>query len=364
VRAAVSAEFVRAGQVGGTEQALIYVLRGLAANLAEGDQLLVIGESLGNPVPGATVLPAPRPARPRFLQETLSHWALGETCDAYYFPNYFTPPVRRCRVITTIPDLQYLHLPENFSRRKRAWLAAAHRLTLRRADVVTVYTACVREDIRSRYGESAASKVVVLPIPVDWERFGVNAHPRPTGRPYVLTVASHYRHKNLATLVRAFRMVREREPDVHLVMAGQLGARLIGVRQAEDVRELIRRSRLEDHVRVTGYVTDSELGALYRGASVFAFPSVFEGFGLPPVEALGIGLPVITTRCTSLPEVTRGLADYVDDPFDAEELAAQIVRRLRDGARPSGEAVANLRSYYDPGRLGRRLSDLFAGGSS
>ncbi len=115
-------------------------------------------------------------------------------------------------------------------------------------------------------------------------------------------------------------------------------------------------------MHTTGYVTPHELGAWYRGAELFVFPSIFEGFGLPPVEALGFGLPVITTRLTSLPEVTLGYAEYVDDAFDADELADRIVAQIESGARPSAETVANIRETYAPARIGKQLYDLMTSG--
>jgi glycosyltransferase involved in cell wall biosynthesis len=124
---------------------------------------------------------------------------------------------------------------------------------------------------------------------------------------------------------------------------------------------LIAELNLGDAVRAAGYIEPQELGALYRGASLFVFPSIFEGFGLPPVEALGFGLPVITTRCASLPEVTLGLADYVDDPTNVEELAALMTERLEDGRRPDSTAVSELRDLYSPERIGRLMYDVLTG---
>jgi len=361
-RLAVSAEFVRPELVGGTEQALRYGLQGLALSLAPSDRLSVVGFPDGISVPsGVSRAQPPRRLRPRFLQETLSYRALAGGVDAYYFPNYFTPPGRRpCRTVTTIPDLQYLHFPDNFSRRKRNWLRWAHRHTLRSADAVTVYSDFVHEDIREHYGERHAERISVVPIPVVWPT-GNGERRMPVERPYVLTVASHYRHKNLATLVRAFALVHRNLPDVELVMAGQLGGNLVGVSQAEDVPALVDELGIGAQVRVTGYLPDDKIADLYRGAELFVLPSVFEGFGLPPVEALGYGLPVITTGRASLPEVTRGLAYHVDDPYDPEELAAAMLEHLASGRRPSKDDVDALRAFYAPERIGRQLYDILTG---
>lgn len=362
-RYGVSAEFVRPGRVGGLEQALGYMIDGMASQLEPIDSLTIIGHA-SERLPRSNVrsISAPRQASNRFVQETRTLRRVGPTVDSYFLPNYFTPPGRRrCRVVTMIPDLQYRHHPENFSPQKRLWQRWAHGSTLRRADAVVVFSDFVRLDILDRHGGRAADKVVTTPLPVSWSRFGHGTGEVRHDRPYVLTVASHYRHKNLATLLRAFTRVRQEMPDLELVMVGQTGSALVGVRQAEDVAALVHSAGLDGHVSVTGYIDDSTLGDWYRGAELFVFPSIFEGFGLPPVEALGFGLPVLTTRCASLPEVTRGLARHIDDPFDDEEMAAMIVEIVEAGERPSADAVSQFRAYYSPAMRGAALLDVLRG---
>ena len=110
----------------------------------------------------------------------------------------------------------------------------------------------------------------------------------------------------------------------------------------------------------TGYVDDRTLGSLYRRATVFAFPSLFEGFAMPPIEALGLGLPVLTSRATSIPEVTMGLATYLDDPRDPTETADRLGEMLDDpeAARPSTADVARVREAYDPVGIAARYRDV------
>jgi glycosyltransferase involved in cell wall biosynthesis len=117
-----------------------------------------------------------------------------------------------------------------------------------------------------------------------------------------------------------------------------------------------------DRVHMTGYVDDAQLGTWYRGASVFAFPSLFEGFGMPAVEALGLGLPVLTTRCTALPETTLGLAAYVDNPTDSREWADRLGHMLRDPVAytPNQRAVRAVRERYDTVHVARAYVDACA----
>lgn len=355
----VSAEFVRPGLVGGTEQALGYLLDGIDGVVTDQDQVEVVGgSSLAGNYTNLVFRAPPRRYGLRFLQESATLRSIGDELDVCFFPNYFTPPVPcQCRTITTIPDLQFRHLPEHFSQKKRLWQRWAHGSTLRRADLVTVYSDWVRADVLEHHGDRYDAKLRVLRIPVSWDRFGSSEAPS-NHRPYVLSVASHYQHKNLATLVRAFRAVHAEFPDVELVLAGQLGQNLLGVRHAENIESLIDQTGMNGVVRATGYVSERELGSLYRNAELFAFPSLFEGFGLPPVEALGFGLPVVTTRSTSLPEVTMGMARYVDDPHDVEELSAAILDELIRPSRPSEADVQVIRERYAPRAIATEFLEL------
>jgi glycosyltransferase involved in cell wall biosynthesis len=340
----------------------MYSVDGLVSNLEADDQLVVVGDDIALPDdPRVSLRPPPRRARVRFVQETVTADALRNQFDSMWFPNYFTPVARLPRrTVTTIHDLQYRHLPENFSGAKRAWLNLAHRHSLRRATVVVAISNFVRDDVLNTYGSRWASKVQVVPNAVSWHRLG-DESPRDGGRPYVLSVASHYVHKNLRTLVDAFAQVHADNPDLELVLVGQLGTNLVGVQRADDLRQKVFERGLGDSVRVTGYLPAHQVGSLYRGAALFVFPSVFEGFGLPPVEALGFGLPVITTKCGSLPEVTRGLAHCVDDPFDPEELADAMLTHLSHASGPSAAQVDSIRAFYAPDRIGREMYTVLTG---
>jgi glycosyltransferase involved in cell wall biosynthesis len=368
---AISAAFLKPGSVGGAEHMLRNLVRGLAEAAQVGDRLLVLGACGWPEFAGTASLHwlAQSGHRNRFVEEWRSLRRHLRRLDAALLPNYFTPPVRtaKARIVTVIHDLQYLHFPENFSRRKRLWLRAAHELTLRRADAVVVISEFVRDDLLRAYGSRWREKLHVVSNPVCWARFeeGPDADPPVPGGRYLLSVAAQYPHKNLATLVRAFDLIARRDAydDVRLVLAGQLSHKLVGIARRPDVRELIAASGLEHRVRVTGYISDRMLGTYYRHAAAFVFPSLFEGFGMPPVEALGFGLPVITTRCTALPESTRGLAHYVDDPLDAHELADALAAVLDDpqGKRPPPAALAGLRSSYAPAAIGAQYYGLLAG---
>jgi glycosyltransferase involved in cell wall biosynthesis len=348
--------------VGGAEHALYNLLDGLrSVTTADDPWTVVAAEALD---PGFDLAPLRTQTvhvpgvRNRIAIETLTLPPMRDF-DRWLLPNYYTPVGLRGRVVTVIHDAQYAHYPENFSAVKRRWLATAHRHTMKRADAVVAISGFVAADLVRLYGDRFAAKVQVIPNAVSFDRLSPGELPDgvPTDRELVLCVSGAYRHKNLDTVVRAFVDVATRRPDTHLVIVGQAPDLLLGARKATGIAGLVRELGLSDRVTSLGYVSDPELGALYRAASVLAMPSLFEGFGLPVVEALGFGVPVVSTRCGALAEVSLGLARYVDDPMSAPELAAHVVDVLAEGdkAKPTAADVEQVRLRYDP----RRIAELY-----
>ena len=367
MRIAVDASFVDPGRVGGAEHMVSNLVAGLAASCPSDDELVVYTDRPW-PADDRVRFRALRGRGNRFSRITSTLRGRLAEHDAVLFTNYFTPPFPRTRTrprfVTVIHDLQYLHLPQNFSRTKRVWLRASHEATLRLADETVAISDHVRRDLLARYGRRWTSRVTAIHNPISWERFDRDGTlPEAIGDgPVVLAVAAQYPHKNLATLVRAFGELRRRGAhlDATLVLAGQLGAGLAGVAWTTPLDREIDDAGLRDVVIETGYLEDDALGALYRRASVFAFPSLFEGFAMPPIEALGFGLPVLASREASIPEVTMGLATYLDDPRDPMEMADRLGTMLDDvdAARPSPADVARIREAYDPARIGARYRDV------
>jgi glycosyltransferase involved in cell wall biosynthesis len=364
MRIYIDANFLIPGRVGGAEHMVVNLVEGLATVADDDDELIVMTDHPWS-VPSRVAFTS-APAGPnRFVRTTRALARLGARGDAVLFTNYFTSPLvpRRLRSATVIHDLQYRHHPVYFSRQKRAWLRVAHSLTLRRADTVVAISESVRDDLLAVHGRRWAAKIKTIWNPVSWARFDGSGGSRADDLgPYILTAAAHYPHKNLTTLLRSFEtLVRRRpDPDVHLVLAGQLGRGLSGVAWTPDIQGQVQEMGLADRVTVTGYVDEVRLGDLYRGARLFAFPSLFEGFALPPVEALGFGLPVLTTRRSSIPEVTLGLARYVDDPLDHEAMAEALEQMWTDPAswQPKAEDVERVRGTFEPSVIAARYLEL------
>ena len=119
-------------------------------------------------------------------------------------------------------------------------------------------------------------------------------------------------HKNLETLIRVMAELKKNKSHLpqRLLVSGISG------NASDSVKKLIKENQLEDNVTLTGFIKNEERNTLYQHCRAFLFPSIFEGFGIPPIEAMAFGATVITTDRTSIPEVTQGKANYVEDPFD------------------------------------------------
>lgn len=131
---------------------------------------------------------------------------------------------------------------------------------------------------------------------------------------YYYTVAQMIPHKNLETLVKVMGEIKKKRIDLpnRLLISGISG------NATDSVRRLMDENKLDKEVILTGFISNSERNALYQNCKAFLFPSIFEGFGMPPIEAMAFGATVITTDRTSIPEVTQNKANYVDDPFSVD----------------------------------------------
>lgn len=293
--------------------------------------------------------------------------------DSVLFPNFYTPPVVRSRrVVSTIHDLHYLHLPEHWPRGKRIWNRVTHAITLRRCDAVVAISQTVKEDILKHYGDRWAPKVHTIWNPISIDRFaGPDEQPFTKGRPYILCAAVDRPSKNIATLIRAYAVLRKRLPEYGLVLAGQLrNADLSWRKKSSDLEEewpsnidLVNDLGLANDVIVTGFVSNEQLGALYRGASLFVLPSLFEGFGMPAVESLALGAPTLVSDLPVLREVTLNRAHYIPNPRNENELAELITGVLQQGsaARPNAELCQEVRERFAPATIARQYLELMIG---
>ena len=264
---------------------------------------------------------------------------------------FTSPPFSPCPVVVSIHDLSFEHLPQTFKWRSRKQLRITVRRSARVAAHVIALSEHARQDIVETYS-LAPEKVTAIPLaaadhfrPIsdDEELQRVRQTYGIVGE-YILSVGAIQPRKNLSRLVDAYSRLRRATPEGNLpklVLAGKCAWLY------EETLRTIRELQVSDSVILTGYVPDSDLPGLYSGALCFVYPSYFEGFGLPPLEAMKCGAPVIVGNQTSLPEVV-GDAGLLVDPFDAEAIAGAIDRVIND---------SNLRAEL--GKKGLARAQLF-----
>lgn len=254
---------------------------------------------------------------------------------------YLIPPIAPCPVITTIHDVAFRRFPGLFPLKHRVLLNALIPLATHNSAAIITGSESTRQDLIELFGV-APEKIVVTPYAADpiyqpMDRDAARRAVRSRLRvpsPYLLSVGVLQPRKNLPRLVRAYNRIATRIPH-RLVVVGKEGW------AGEELQAAIAEAPPGREPLFTGYVADADLPALYAGADLFLYPSLYEGFGLPPLEAMACGTAVITSNTSSLPEVV-GDAGVTVDPLNTEELAAAIEALLHDEPRRQTLETAGL----------------------
>lgn len=231
--------------------------------------------------------------------------------EVVFLPGFVPPVVSCARYVFTIHDLNHLDRPENSSLAKRLFYRFFIRLGCKRAYAILTVSEFSKKRIVEWSGISP-DKVINVGNGVD-KSFNSSIKPYNHGAPYFLCVGNRKTHKNEARVVESFAYSDINE-NTHLVFTGA---------PVPFLEELIQKHSLTSRVKFMGNVTEEDLPSLYKGARGLLFPSLYEGFGLPVLEAMACGTPVITSNCTSLPEVAGDAAILVD-PHSTQELREAI----------------------------------------
>ena len=286
--------------------------------------------------------------------DPMDPWRVGRHlrkvgADFYFSPGYNAPVGAPCGFAFTVHDLNHLVISENGGALKRLYYKKLVRPALKKASVVFTVSEFSRQQILEWSGMSEDGLVVV--------RQGVAEEFRPFGdtvkreRPYLLYVGNHRPHKNMdrmfmgfaaSGLAKNFEFLATGEPDEHL-------------------RSLLKSLKIEAQVHFLGKISDAVLASHYRGARGLVFVSLYEGFGLPIIESMACGTPVLTSNVASMPEVSGGAA-LLADPRDVDDIAEKMCslaadEALRENLRTRGLAWS---CQYDWSRAALTVGDALS----
>ncbi len=354
----VNTLFLVPGDVGGTE---IYLRKTLTAMAGlgrehslvlftnqENDQLLR-GELAQYPQVSfhkVACRAAIRPLRILAEQFLLPFAARKQQLDVLWSPGYTAPAFCFSPQAVTICDLQYKSYPEDMSGLERLVLDILVRTGCRQCQAVLTISEFSRQEV-IRYNFCKAEKVFAVPLAVD-DTFASPAEGAGGGesqmltdlgieKPYIFCVAHTYPHKNVNTLITAFALLQDTIPH-QLVLVGK-------ERRGEDaVIQALTEIRQPGRVVRLSNLTEKKLQTLYQQAELFVLPSSYEGFGLPVLEAMMAGTPVLTVNMASLPEVGGKYARYVDSP-EPSLLADKILQILRLSPKERTECIEEARQW-------------------
>ncbi len=308
----------------GVSRYISELISGLERVKGAGDDLFLFGQNTGpikeNPM-----------ARILWEQTGLPLNIAARRLDVFHTPIGAVPMLSTAPTVVTVHDLAFLKYPDQIPKSRRTWLIAATRMSVRRASKIITVSQATANDLKE-WLNVPDDRVKAIPLAisgkverVEGESLDIFKMKWDIDRPYVLAVGTLEPRKNLPTLLRAFAKIKD-DVDHQLVLVGPEGW-LTG-----ELKSTLDELNLGDRVRLTGFVSDEELGGWYSGADLYVFPSYYEGFGLPAIEAMRCGAPVLASDNSAFPEVV-GDAGVLIPADDVDVWADSMRDLLRDESR-------------------------------
>lgn len=253
--------------------------------------------------------------------------AIPRGTDLFFSPYYPIPLLYRGRLAVTVHDLSHRVVPEIIGdRKKRIYAETMFRALRKRASVIFTVSNFSKSELLRLTSGPREDNIIPTHLGVSTEWYGASQLPSTQTRPYFIYVGNIKPYKNLGRLVEAFLQIKDRVPQ-DLLIVGQSEGLITG----ESAAFFERLKGAGNRIRLMGLVSYQELLSLVGHAHALVMPSLYEGFGLPPVEAMAAGVPVAVANAASLPEVCGDGALYLD-PFDVEDIANKLVSIATDSA--------------------------------
>ena len=251
--------------------------------------------------------------------------AIPRSTDLFFSPYYPIPLLYRGRLAVTVHDLSHRVVPEIVGDpKKNIYAKTMFRALRKRASVIFTVSNFSKSELLRLTTGPREDNIIPTHLGISAEWYGAALQPRVQSRPYIIYVGNIKPYKNLRRLVEAFLKIKDRVPQ-DLVIVGQSEGLITG--ESAEFFERVRGAG--ERIRLTGFVSHQELLSLVGHAHALIMPSLYEGFGLPPVEAMAAGVPAVVARAASLPEVCGDSALYFE-PLDVEDMAAKLVMIASD----------------------------------
>lgn len=281
--------------------------------------------------------------------------------DLFHSTNFIAPKIgKNKKLVITVHDLAFKYFPEMIEKETLNLINEYLPRSLERANKVIAVSENTKKDLITNYSIDP-NKIVVTPLACNREQYQRVSNEEKIAvvktkynilNDYFIYIGTLEPRKNIPNLIKAFNKVANTYENISLVLVGQKGWGY------EEISKLINEFNLEDRIIFTGYVPDEEIPALLSGSISFVYPSFYEGFGLPVLEAFSCGVPVITSNNSSLPEVAGELGVYVD-PYNVDDLANKLNKMLEEKHNLDSKKYIERAKQFSWESLAEKTSDVY-----